>query len=532
MAQVHGKIEEKDHGFLRKLCFFIRGCQGQLPNLRDIFRPEAIEWLLTESIKSKRMDPDPLVHFVINSGYKDEPVIGEGGKPSSRRTTPIHHAFDVNYTDEDGLTHLHAACKSGCTDAVKKFLEVSQDPNCIVPKTGDSPLHLAARNGSKEVTLLLLRNGANPNLANEKGLTPLHIICEHPFITEEILKNLAVEEGFTPLQFTCKKTSRNDLPELFLKINDELNQLVKVDARDNKGRTPLHLALERENNDVVKYVLKRGADPNLTDEEGFTPLHVTCKKTSRNDLPELFLKINDELNQLVKVDARDNEGRTPLQWAVSNFTPDVIDVLLDHGADLSNFVFPSSFESTYRTPMLLSNALQLKLSLVSGLLACVERLEKRGYELTRNDVLKIVEFFIEHKLFGKSTDLDDNWFDDEEFAEEAKQNMITSSLSFYDLIQLQPEEVTKLLTPEDFYNLTETEELWWYLPEEGPTTEACARCMCEKISRRFFRRWALYPLLELTKYQLPILCCNMIIERLMNEDLSNICLAAAGRSSC
>ncbi|KAL7305575.1 hypothetical protein TKK_0002308 [Trichogramma kaykai] len=74
------------------------------------------------------------IMFVGRSSYKDEPKVDTDGKPSSRRTTPLHHVvkqdcnvmthmirllfeiynqYDVNYTDESGLSHFHVACRCG-----------------------------------------------------------------------------------------------------------------------------------------------------------------------------------------------------------------------------------------------------------------------------------------------------------------------------------------------------------------------------------------------------------------------------------
>ncbi|XP_014237559.1 tankyrase-1-like [Trichogramma pretiosum] len=243
LDKVDWEVEDERRELLRQLYALISGWYGQLPDLRDMFRPEAIDWLLTESLKDtfdsddRGIAPQTLIDFVIRTGYKDEPKVDGDDKPSSRRTTPIHHAyriscknyiianlfkiydrFDVNYTDDCGHTHFEVACEYGLEDVVKKFLDHGQDPNCIVPKTGDSPLYLALRwNESKEVAILLLRNGADPNLANAEGSTPLHIISTMNF-DEDIVKVL-------------------------FEISDENNLSLQVNALDNVGDTPLTLAL-------------------------------------------------------------------------------------------------------------------------------------------------------------------------------------------------------------------------------------------------------------------------------------------------
>ncbi|CAB0038418.1 unnamed protein product [Trichogramma brassicae] len=166
--QLNREMEEKRREFIRKVHPIISAWKGQLPNLKEIFRPEEIDWLLsTESYTHRDIEEDrdvidgkfvDIVKFVARTGYKDEPVVDNDGKPLLRRTTALHRAarrnydfiipdlfqiynrFDVNYTDELGLTHFHVACMSrDCKDAVQKFLELGQDPNCIWPETGDRP---------------------------------------------------------------------------------------------------------------------------------------------------------------------------------------------------------------------------------------------------------------------------------------------------------------------------------------------------------------------------------------------------------
>uniref|UniRef100_A0ABD2WH99 Uncharacterized protein n=1 Tax=Trichogramma kaykai TaxID=54128 RepID=A0ABD2WH99_9HYME len=114
------------------------------------------------------------------------------------------------------------------------------------------------------------------------------------------------------------------------------------------------------------------------------------------------------------------------------------------------------------------------------------------------------------------------WYDDEKFSGWAKVYMLSKSLSLYDVVQLKPEEMEKQLTCSDYFAFACFDD-YKDLPEG--TTEASAVHLSEIMARRFFREWALEPLLKLTRYQLPILCCEMIINKLMNKDLYSICFA-------
>uniref|UniRef100_A0ABD2WCP8 Uncharacterized protein n=1 Tax=Trichogramma kaykai TaxID=54128 RepID=A0ABD2WCP8_9HYME len=754
--KVKWKIERSRDNLLEKLVPLIKDWKGQLPNLQDIFCPKEIDQLLSDCVTRKfrgryliAPKRKQFMEFVIRTGYKDKPDDDQDHKPSSRRSTPVHIAFkcfhdllivqdlfkiynrfDVNYTDESGLTHFHVACAYGLDEIVKKFLELGQDPNCVNQETGDTPLLAALDDNNKEVARLLLRSGADPNLANKNGITPLHFICQEeshidsdltkmlfelsddkyqpvqinaqnkwgdtplhcitklPFalpdckekIFEFLLRlgadpNLANSQGSTPLHLICQRKYRgDDLAELFFEINDDIDQTIQVDARDKFGNTPLYVALYHSNNKVAEILLKRGADsnlanadgwtplhvmsernrsigltkilfklskaknwpvqvnareksgntplhsalsynnhkvatlllkngadPNLANEDGETPLHIICMRSCDDDLLEiffkicndikqtvqvnaqdklgrtslhyalyyghkkmtesllrrgsdpnvanekgstplhviskanhdnyelvkLFFKINDERKQKLQVDARDKKGRSALQWAVANVLPGVVDVFLDHGADLSSFVFPrtNNFKKCFKSHGI--EDIQFKLRSTSGAVPVVECLEKRGYVLDLSDAITIMKLFINQGLFAKSVDVGNNRYDEKEFVNKAKEIMINSSLSLYNLIRLRPEEAVKLLTYTDCLEFSCSKGLL-ELPE-GPK-EACTTHLCEIMSRGFFRRWALESFWKLIWYRLPIECCEMIIEPLMNEDLYNICLANKNRN--
>ncbi|XP_023315887.1 uncharacterized protein LOC111693923 [Trichogramma pretiosum] len=504
----------------------------QLPNLREFFRGEEIDWILAEFVKSATYDysdnRETLINFVIRTGYKDEPEVDKDGRPLLHRTTALHHAdksceyyrfamvsdlfkiydrFDANYTDEYGYTHFHVACEFECYEAIQQFLDLGQDPNCPVPKTGNSPLHLALIRRHTEVAELLLIYGADPNLANKSGSTPLHLICE---ISDLEFKRLRTIPKFV---------------DTFFKICDEKRQTVQVDVRDKSGQTPLHLALERIKEKEAELLLRRGANPNLANEDGSTPLHLICTRYDENDFVETFFKIIDDKHQPLEVNARDKWGRTPLEYAVERLLPITVDFLLDHGADVSNFVFPNVSQSD-DPPFHGGN----RLMLACRVLLCAQHLEERGYELDRDDVLTMMKWYTmcdSMRVVGLSRLCEE---DKNLLREEKIMKMNTGrGLTVYDLLYLEPEEAAKRVVYKDCYDLTRSQKYnRWFSSE---FREACANNLCDVLPRRHFLRWTLDPFMELINYRLPHLPCEMILDNLNIVDLYSICLAVSGKNS-
>jgi len=118
--------------------------------------------------------------------------------------------------------------------------------------------------------------------------------------TQEESNNLSQEESNKLLLNTAKDGN-------FYLVNVALGEKANINARDEKGYTPLHLAACSIASDVIKLLIERGADINAQDSEGRTPLHVAAQY-GRYNAAEALIERRADIN------AVDKNGQTPYTW--------------------------------------------------------------------------------------------------------------------------------------------------------------------------------------------------------------------------
>jgi len=200
---------------------------------------------------------------------------------------------------------IHLAALKNDVQQLELLISQGKDVNARLRST-DTPLLLATSRGnvaSVETLLRLAKSSIDVNIQDKHGTSALHVAVMRR--EEKIVKLL-------------------------------LSAFAEVNIKDKDDKTPLHHAIytseivERSfrgnQHTIVHLLLLHGANPNMRDVQGSTPLLYAASAGSVGDTL-ILLKFGSDVN------LRNFRGLTALHMAAAYGHRIVIEILLDHKAD-------------------------------------------------------------------------------------------------------------------------------------------------------------------------------------------------------
>ncbi len=257
--------------------------------------------------------------------------------------------FNINNSDQ-GRMLLHSACSVGNLSLVRKLicehnadvnakddqgntpLDVavlySQEPvaSALIQKKNRSMLHIACSVGNVTFVQSLVQLGANVNLQDDEGNTPVHVaaLCGREEVTLVLINtfkcdiNLRGHLGRSLLHCACRGSSLSLIRVLILEHQADIH------FQDDDQNTPLHIAALYGREAIVLALINEfGCDHNVKGHCGRSLLHNACNGGNISLVQSLILEYKAGIN------AQDDQGNTPLHIAALCGVEEVFFALLN-----------------------------------------------------------------------------------------------------------------------------------------------------------------------------------------------------------
>jgi uncharacterized protein len=262
----------------------------------------------------------------------------------------IKGGADVNAGSKTGFTPLMFAAQQNDAESAGILLRAGAKPNDAQPKKGLTPLMIASAMGNTKAVDVLLDNGADPNLADTDGYTSLHRVVRD----SDYGINLAAKDDVLTIVKSLLKHGANpnarlnqDKEKAAEEIRNgnvqtyEKRSAVTVTEIILQGATPLFLAAEVNNLDVIKALVEAGADPLIATDRGTTPLIIASgagTDVQRERANEERAVVVETAKFLIEhgadVNAAGQYGWTALHAAAYQGINDLIEYLVSKGANI------------------------------------------------------------------------------------------------------------------------------------------------------------------------------------------------------
>eukprot|EP01103_Thecamoeba_quadrilineata_P005892 TRINITY_DN15639_c0_g1_i1.p1 TRINITY_DN15639_c0_g1~~TRINITY_DN15639_c0_g1_i1.p1 ORF type:complete len:858 (-),score=162.36 TRINITY_DN15639_c0_g1_i1:39-2612(-) len=220
--------------------------------------------------------------------------------------------------------------KDGNLDGFKKAIQLHVAANTVHPFTKETFLHAAIRENQEQIAKFLLKQKINLSAKDKESFTPLHcaLINNQIEIAENLISkgsnvNATNSQGTTPLMYAVRLNT-DDVSSYLGLLRGLIKRGANIDhAATLTGDTALHAATMTRRVMGVVYLLDQGANPNIVNVTGYTPLHIACSEAITPLVLALLLNQNKAINPSLSTDIG-----TCMDLAEKYEHPEIIQILL------------------------------------------------------------------------------------------------------------------------------------------------------------------------------------------------------------
>ncbi|WP_288686012.1 ankyrin repeat domain-containing protein, partial [uncultured Brachyspira sp.] len=221
----------------------------------------------------------------------------------------------------------------------------------VTNEDGETPLMYASKVHNIKVIELLIQKGADVNAFDNYGNTALIYGVNNLETVKLLVENGAdvnfYKGGSTALISACEYSHERNIDVIKYLVSKNAN----INAQDNKGDTALNKTLDTSDEgsidildfEIAHFLIEQGADVNIKNKREYTPfiyLGMGEGNFNNKSFQEYRIKLAEVLLEKgADINAKDYNGYTSLMWACassgSRFAEPFVKFLVEKGADVN-----------------------------------------------------------------------------------------------------------------------------------------------------------------------------------------------------